>query len=126
MAGTMSPCPSGGCRSAPPGRPGRSALGNDRTGRVARAGRGRVCIAEPHLPPSVCQAVLQFERGNGQAVDEQAEVEGKLGVVLAVTQLAGDAEDVCGEALGGLGVARRRGAVEEVHRGWTVFDTLAQ
>ena len=60
------------------------------------------------------QAVLELESGDGQAVDEQGQIERELGLVAAVAQLAGDAEAVGGEALGGLGVAGRRGAVEEV------------
>ena len=40
------------------------------------------------------QAVLQLERGDRQAVDEQAQVEGELRLVAAVAQLARDAEAV--------------------------------
>ena len=40
------------------------------------------------------QAVFQLERGDRQAVDEKAEVERELGLVLAVAQLPGDAEEL--------------------------------
>ena len=40
------------------------------------------------------QAVLELEGGHRQAVDEQAQVQGQLGLVLAVAQLPGDAEDI--------------------------------
>src|SRR5271157_6641503 len=51
------------------------------------------------------QAVLQLECGDGQAINEEAQVEGELTFVLAVAELTRDAEDVGGELLGGLGVA---------------------
>ena len=50
------------------------------------------------------QAVLELERRDRQAVDEQPEVEGELRLVAAVAELAGDAEAV-------LGVPLRRGRV---------------
>ena len=48
------------------------------------------------------------------------------GLVLAVAQLAGDAEDVGGEALVGLDVAGRGRAVEQIHSSRAVLDALAQ
>ena len=60
------------------------------------------------------EAVLQLERGDREPVDEEAEVEGTRGVVGAVAELPGDAEDVAGVLLGGAGVARRGRAVEQV------------
>ena len=44
----------------------------------------------------VGEAVLQLEGGDGQAVDADGEVEGAAALVLAVAQLAGDAEAVGG------------------------------
>ena len=72
------------------------------------------------------QAVFQLERGDGQAVDEQARVEGKLRLVAAVAELAGDAETVLGEPLGRLGVAGRGRAVEQVDMVRAVLDAVPQ
>ena len=72
------------------------------------------------------QAVLQLEGGDRQAVDEQAQVERALRLVAAVAELARDAEAVGRVALGGLGVARRRRAVEEVDVVRAVLDPVAQ
>jgi hypothetical protein len=72
------------------------------------------------------QVVLELKGGNGQAVDEQGQVEGAPGLVAAVAQLAGDAEAVGGKALGGLDVAWRRRAVEEIERMPAVLEALAQ
>ena len=72
------------------------------------------------------QAVLQLEGGHRQAVDEEAQVEGELGLVAAVAQLPGDAEAVGRVALLGLGVARGRCAVEEVEVERTVLDPSPQ
>ena len=68
------------------------------------------------------QVVLQLKGGDGQAVDEQAQVQGAPRLVAAVAQLAGDAEAVGGKALGGLDVARRGRAVEQVQRVRAVLD----
>jgi hypothetical protein len=54
----------------------------------------------------LCEAVLELEGSNWQAVDEQAKVEGELCFVLAVAQLTRDAEEVGRETLGGLGITR--------------------
>ena len=72
------------------------------------------------------QAVLQLEGSDGQAVDEQAEIERQLRLVAAVAQLAGDAEAVGGVERLSLGVAQRRCAEEEVDVVRTVFDAVAQ
>ena len=72
------------------------------------------------------QAVLQLEGGDRQAVDEEAEVEGALRLVAAVAELPRDAEAVGGVALGGLGVARGRRAVEEVEVVRPVLEPVAQ
>ena len=58
------------------------------------------------------QAVLELERSDRQAVDEERHVERQPGFVLRVVQLARDAEDVRGEQLLRLGVAGRRRAKE--------------
>ena len=72
------------------------------------------------------EAVLQLEGEDRQAVDEQPDVEGALGLVAAVAQLPGDGEAVLAEALPGLRVAGRRGAVEQVEVVRPVADAAAQ
>ncbi len=72
------------------------------------------------------EAVLELEGGDGEAVDEEDEVEGKTRLVGAVAELAGDAEDVGGEALGGEGVAGGGGLVVEADGGGAVIDPLAE
>src|SRR5690606_33698917 len=72
------------------------------------------------------QAVLQLEGGDGQAVDEEAQVERALRLVAAVAELPGDAEAVRGISLGGLHVAGRRRAVEEVEVVRPVLEPVAQ
>ena len=71
------------------------------------------------------QAVLQFEGGDRQPVDEEAQVQGKLGVVLAVVELPRHAEAVLPVLDPGLLVPRRRSAVHEVNLMRTVLDALA-
>ena len=51
------------------------------------------------------EAVLQLERGDRQAIDEQAEVERALGLITAVAELACDREAVLGVAFSGGGIA---------------------
>ena len=72
------------------------------------------------------QAVLQLEGGHGQAVDEQAEVQGKLGLVAAVTELSGHAEPVLTVQDLGLLVLWRRRAVHQVELVRPVPDAIAQ
>ena len=72
------------------------------------------------------EAVLELEGSDGQAVDEQAKIERELGLVSAVFELAGDAEPVGGETLGGPWIARRRRAIEEVEMVRTMLDAAAQ
>ena len=72
------------------------------------------------------EAVLQLEGEDRQAVDEQADVEGPLGLVAAVAQLAGDGEAVLPEALLRLRVVGRGGAVEQVEVVGPVPDAVAQ
>src|SRR5690606_10153876 len=72
------------------------------------------------------QAVLQLEGGDRQAIDEEPQVERPLRLVTAVAELPGDAEAVGGVALGGLHVAGRRRAVEEVEVVRPVFEPLTQ
>ena len=72
------------------------------------------------------QAVLQLERGDGQAVHEQAEVEGELGVVLAEAELACHAEAVIAIQDFSPVVARRRRAVHQVDLEWPVLDAVAE
>ncbi len=72
------------------------------------------------------EAVLQLEGGDGQAVEEEAEVQRELGVVRAEMQLAGDAEAVVGILLlRGLVAQRGRGVVQvDVQR--TIVEAFAQ
>ena len=72
------------------------------------------------------QAVLQLKGGDGQAVDEQAQVQGQLRVVRTVPELAGDAEAVLPVEDLGLHVARRGRPVEQVNRVRPVLDAFAQ
>ena len=72
------------------------------------------------------QAVLQLEGGDGQAVDEQAQVQGKLGLIPAVVELPRHAEAVLLVLDPGLLVPRRRRAVEQVNLVRSVLDALAE
>ena len=72
------------------------------------------------------QAVLQLEGGDGQAVDEQAQVQGKLGLVQAVAELSRHAEAVLPVPRFGLLVTRRRRAVHQVDLVRPVLDALAE
>ena len=72
------------------------------------------------------EAVLQLEGGDGQAVHEQAQIQGKLGVVAAVAELPGHAEAVLPVQGPGFIVPRRRGAVHEVDLVRAVLDALAE
>ena len=72
------------------------------------------------------QAVLELEREDGQAVDEQPYVERPLRLVPAIAELPDDGEPVPLEALLRLGVAGRRGAVEQVEVVRAVPDAVAQ
>ena len=72
------------------------------------------------------QAVLQFEGGDGQAVDEQANVQGKLCVVVAVSELPGHAEAVLPVQGRRLRVPRRRRAIHQVYLVRTVLHALPQ
>ena len=72
------------------------------------------------------QAVLQLEGGDGQAVDEQAQVQGKLGLITAVAELPRHAEAVLPVLDPGLLVPRRRRAVHQVDLVRAVLDALAE
>ena len=72
------------------------------------------------------QAVLQLERRDRQAVDEQAEVERELRLVGAVAELPRDAEAVAREELDRRLVVRRRRPVEEVDVVRPVLDPVAE
>ena len=74
----------------------------------------------------LCQTVLQFEGGDRQPVDEEAEVERELGVVAAVMELPRHAEAVLTVEPLGCGVVRGRRAVEEVEAVRPVLEALAQ
>ena len=72
------------------------------------------------------EAVLELEGGDRQAVDEEAQVEGKLGVVAAVPKLSRNAESVQRVQVLRPLVFGGRGAVEEVESVGPVLDTVAQ
>ena len=72
------------------------------------------------------EAVLQLEREDRQAVDEEPDVERPLGVVAAVAKLPDDGEAVLLEALLRLHVPGRRRAVEQVQVVRAVSDAVAQ
>ena len=72
------------------------------------------------------QAVLQLEGGDGQAVDEEAQVEGQGVPIAAVAQLPGDAEAVLRITLAGDCIAGRGRPVKEVELVRPVLDAVAQ
>src|SRR3990172_1938083 len=72
------------------------------------------------------QVVLQLEGCDGQAVYEQAQVQGEHRLVPAILKLPRNAEDVLVEQLPGLSIARRRSSVEEIDRRRPVLDPLSQ
>jgi len=86
-------------------------------GAVLRDGIGDGLIGE---------LVLQFQRGDGQSVDEEGEIERAPGLVQAVPELASNAEPVRPESPRGGEVPRRRSAVVEVDVLRTMLDALAQ
>ena len=71
-------------------------------------------------------AVLELEGEDGEAVDEEPDVQRALGVVAAVAELAGDAELVLAEAALGRLVLGRGRAVEEVEVVGAVLDAVAE
>ena len=70
--------------------------------------------------------VLEFEGGNGQAVDEHGHIEGECRLNAAISQLTRDAEKVGREPFRRLHITRCRRAVEKVHMDRAVLDTAAQ
>ena len=72
------------------------------------------------------EAVLEFEGEDGEAVDEQSDVQRALGVVPAVAELTGDGEAVLPEASLRLLVLGRGRAVEEVEVVRAVLDAVAE
>ena len=72
------------------------------------------------------EAVLELEREDRKAVDEKPDVQRTLGFVAAVAKLADDSETVLLEALPGLLVLGRGGAVEQIHMVGMVLDAVAQ
>ena len=72
------------------------------------------------------QVVLEFERDDGQAVDEERDVERPLRLVAAVAKLPGDAEPVPLEAFTCPLVARRGCPVEEIRVIYAMGHALAQ
>ena len=78
-----------------------AALGEEGLARVAVA----AVLLDRVLDGLLGEAVFELEGGGGQAVDEEAEVERELAVVVAVAQLAGDGEAVVAVAELGFPVA---------------------
>ena len=72
------------------------------------------------------ELVFEFESRDGQAIDEHCHVEGKCGLVAAVTKLSRYAEDICREPFDGFHIAWCRCPVEEIHMGRTVLNAVAQ
>ena len=72
------------------------------------------------------EAVLELEGGDGQAVDEEAEVQRQLRVVVAVAELPGHGEAVLPVQDFSSLVPRRRRAVHQVDLVWTMLDAVAQ
>ena len=72
------------------------------------------------------EAVFELHRRNGEAVDEDGQVQGQLLVVVAVAQLAGYGEPVEPVEFCSLGVPRGRRPVEEGDAVLLVLDSLSQ
>ena len=72
------------------------------------------------------EAILELEGEDGEAVDEQPDVQRALGVVTAVAKLAGHAEPVLPEAALSCLVLGRGRAVEEVDVVGAVLDAVAE
>jgi hypothetical protein len=93
----------------------------------SRGSRSRLYCCDGVRDGLLGEAVLQLEGGDGQAVDEQAEVERAARLVHAVGELAGDRETILGVQRLGLEIARRRRTVEKVEvASGVVLDSLAQ
>jgi ABC-type Fe2+-enterobactin transport system substrate-binding protein len=58
------------------------------------------------------EIVLQLERADGKAVDEEGQIEGEARLVLGVAKLTDDAEDIGGVPLDSGRIARGRSPVE--------------
>ena len=71
------------------------------------------------------QAILELERGDGQAVDEEAQVQGELRLVLAVTSWRVTLKMFAPVLLSGFGILRGWRSVEEFYLGRKVIDTFA-
>ena len=72
------------------------------------------------------KAVLELKGGDRQPIDEEGQIERQRRLITAVAQLPGYAKAVQGIALGGLGVARRRGSIKEIQMMRAVFDAMTQ
>ena len=72
------------------------------------------------------QVVLQLERGRGQAIDENAEVERKLRFIFAIPKLTGHAEDVGAVLLLRLRIAGRGSSIKDLDGRRAVVDSLAK
>ena len=90
--------------------------------------RGAVTLVLLHgvLDRLFSEAVLQLERGNRQAIDEQAEIKCALSLITAVAELACNREAVLGVAFSGGRVAGRRRAIEEFDVMRPILDPLAE
>jgi hypothetical protein len=83
-------------------------------------------LADRVLNALTGEVVLELKGGHRQAIDEQGQVEGAAGLIVAVSELAGKAEAVEAEQLGGAAVAGGGRAVEELDLVGAVADALAQ
>ena len=72
------------------------------------------------------EPVLQFHRGDGEAVDEEGEVQRGLSSGVAVPELLGDGGAVLPVALLGLGVGRGRSTVEKIDLVLSVADAIPE
>jgi len=72
------------------------------------------------------ESVLELERDNRQAIDEEAEVEGQPGLVLAVLELPGYREDIFQPEFLGPCVSRRGSTIEQGDRCRAMLDTFPQ
>ena len=72
------------------------------------------------------EAVFQLERGDRQAIDEQAEVERTLGLITTVAELPCNRKTVLRVEFGGGGVSERRRAIEKLDVIWPILDPITE
>ena len=72
------------------------------------------------------ELVLEFEGGEGQAVDEHCQIKGESGPAFTVMELPRYAEDVHCVELDGLDIPGRRRSIKQIRVHRAMFESLAQ